>query len=71
VKSRSVIGGSAFVAALAVVTGSVLLVGYVIAAASLLLMSAVLIRRVIRRSLTSRIRPSHQRWLDESDREAA
>jgi hypothetical protein len=71
VKSRSVVVGIVCVAALAVITGSVLLLGYMIAGASLLLMSAVLIRRVIRRSLTPQMRRSDTRWLDESDREAA
>jgi hypothetical protein len=71
VKSRSVVVGVVCVAALAVITGSVLLLGYMIAGASLLLMAAVLIRRVIRRSLTPQMRPSDTRWLDESDREAA
>ena len=70
--SRNVVVGIVLVAALAVITGSVLLLGYVIAGASLLLMSAVLIRRVVRRWLTSRQRPlSGSRWLDENDRAAA
>ena len=70
-KSRSVVVGIVLVAALAVITGSVLLLGYVVAGASLLLMSAVLIRRVVRRRHASQIPPFHTRWLDVSDREAA
>jgi hypothetical protein len=72
VNSRNVVVGIVLVAALAVITGSVLLLGYVIGGASLLLMSAVLIRKVVRRWPTSRLRPlSGSRWLDENEREAA
>ena len=70
-KSRSVFVGVVCAAALAVFTGSVLLVGYVVAGASVLLMLAVLVRRMVRRRTTSRLRASHTRWLDASDREAA
>jgi hypothetical protein len=53
-------------------SGSVLLLGYAIGGASLLLMSAVLIRRVVRRWPTSRQRPlSGRRWLDNNEQEAA
>jgi hypothetical protein len=69
-KSRSVVVGIAF-AGLAVITGSVLLLGYVIGGASLLLMSGVLVRRVFRRRLTFQLPPTHTRWLDVSDRKAA
>jgi hypothetical protein len=70
-KIRSVFVGIVFVAALAVITGSVLLLGYVAAGASLLLMSAVLIRMVVRPRPASQMPPSHTRWLDVRDREAA
>lgn len=70
-KSRSVIVGVVCAAALAVITGTVLLLGYVIAGASLLLIAGVVIRRVLRRGASSPMLPSHTRWLDVSDREAA
>jgi hypothetical protein len=71
VKGRRLIVGIVCAAALAVITGSVLLLGYLIAGASLLLMASVLIRRVVRRGVSSPVRTSHTRWLDVSDREAA
>jgi hypothetical protein len=70
-KSKSVLVGIVFAAALAVITGSVLLLGYVTAGASLLLMSAVLMRRLVRRRPTSQMPRSRARWLDVRDREAA
>ena len=70
-KSRRGVVGIVCAAALAVITGSVLLLGYVIAGASLLLMTALVIRRAVRRRRTPQMRPSHARWLDVSDREAA
>jgi len=71
-KSRSVVVGIVFAAAsLAMITGSVLVLGYIIGGASLLLMSGVLIRRVFRRRPTSQLPRAHTRWLDVRDREAA
>ena len=70
-KSRTAVVGIVCVAALAVITGSVLLVGYVVAGASLLLMLAMLIRRAVSRRRTPQMRPSHARWVDVRDREAA
>ena len=69
--SRSVVVGIVLVAALAVITGSVLLLGYVVGGVSLLLMSAVLVRRVVRRRPTSRRPLSPTRWLDDNEQEAA
>jgi hypothetical protein len=71
VSSRGLMVGIIFAAALAVITGSVLVLGYVIAGASLLLMSALVIRRLVGHRRTPRLRPSYTRWLDASDREAA
>ena len=70
-KSRSVIVGIVFALALAVMTGSVLLLGYVLAGASLLLIFAVVIRKAIRRCAVSRVPSPDTRWLDLNDREAA
>lgn len=69
--SRSVVVGVVCAAALAVITGTVLVLGYLIAGASLLLMSAVLIRRAVRPGTRSRIRSPHTSWRDVGDREAA
>ena len=47
-RSRMVLVGIALIVALALVTGSVLLVGYAAAAASLLIIVTLLIRKAIR-----------------------
>jgi len=70
VKSRSVVVGIVSALVLAVMTGSVLLLGYVIAGASLLLVVGVLLRKAIRR-IGSPVRSLGTAWLNESDREAA
>jgi hypothetical protein len=48
VRSRTAVLGFAMIAALALVTGSVLLIGYVAAAASLLTVVTLLVRKAIR-----------------------
>lgn len=71
VKSRSVIVGVALALVVAVMTGSVLLLGYVVAGASLLLVVGVLLRRAIRPYLGSSVPSSRTPWFDVNDREAA
>jgi hypothetical protein len=72
VKSRSVILGMVLALVVAVMTGSVLLLGYVVAGASLLLVVGVLLRKTIRRYAGSPVPSSpHTPWLDLNDREAA
>jgi hypothetical protein len=66
-----VLVGIVLAATFAVMTGSVLILGYAIAAASLLLMSAVRMWKLIRRRSTSQMPRFHTRWVDVSDREAA
>jgi len=55
----------------AVITESVLLLGYVIAGASLLLVVAVLLRKAIRRFAGWRVRSSRTGWPGVNDRKAA
>jgi hypothetical protein len=57
--------------ALAVVTGSVLLIGYATAAASLLLIVTLIARKAVRRRSASRIRSVLPRWVEAEHREAA
>jgi hypothetical protein len=71
VRSRMVIVGLALIVALALVTGTVLLVGYAAATASLLIIVALLVRKGIRGRLASPIPSPVPRWVDSADREAA
>jgi hypothetical protein len=71
VKSPRVILGIVLALVLAVMTGSVLLLGYVVAGASLLLVVGVLLRKAARRYARSAIPSLHTPWLDVNDREAA
>jgi hypothetical protein len=71
VKNRNFIMGIVSAAALAVMTESVLLLGYVVAGTTLLMIATVAVRRVLRRGPRLARRQSHTRWLDVSDREAA
>jgi len=57
--------------ALALFTGSVLLIGYVAAAASLLAFLSLLVKRAIRSDSTAPIESFVPRWADAEDREAA
>ena len=70
-RSRTVVPGLVLVVALALVTGSVLLSGYIAAAASLLTVVIVLVRRAVRRESSARIEPFVPSWVDAEDREAA
>lgn len=63
--------GFAFIVALALVTGSVLLVGYVAAAASLIVVATLLVRRAVRGRTESPIPLNVVKWVDSEDREAA
>ena len=68
-KSRIIVCGILVVLAFALVTGSVLLLGYIAAAASFLIIIGLLFRKA-RRALSS-IHTSRARSLDVGDREAA
>ena len=70
-RSRTVIVGFALIVALALVTGSVLLIAYGAAAASLLTVPALLVKRAIRRDSRAPIESFVPRWVDAKDREAA
>jgi hypothetical protein len=71
VRTRIVLVGFALIVALALVTGSVLLVGYAAATASLLIIVALLVRKGIRGGSASPIPSPVPRWVDSADREAA
>ena len=70
-RSRIVAVGLVLTVALAVVTGSVLLIGYATAAASLLLIVTLIARKAVRRHSASRIRSVLPRWVEAEHREAA
>ena len=63
--------GFALIGALALFTGSVLLIGYVAAAASLLTIVIVLVRKAIRRESTALVDSPVPRWADAEERQAA
>jgi hypothetical protein len=71
VRSRIVAVAFALIAALALVTGSVLLVGYAAAAASLVIIVTLLVRKALRGASASPIPLDVARWVDSEDREAA
>jgi uncharacterized membrane protein YphA (DoxX/SURF4 family) len=62
--------GSTLVVALALITGSVLLIGYVAAAASLLTV-VILLVRAMRHGSSAPVESFVPRWADAEDREAA
>jgi hypothetical protein len=68
---RTVIVGVVFAVVVAVLTGSVLLLGYAIAGASLLLGAGLLVRKALHRSARASRRSYRSDWLDVNDREAA
>ena len=70
-RSRIVAVGFSLIVALALVTGSVLLVGYAAAAASLLVIVTLLVRKALRGWSASPIRLDVARWVDSEDQEAA
>ena len=70
-RSRMIVVGFAFIVALALVTGSVLLVGYVAAATSLLFIATLLVRTALRGRSASPIPLDVAGWVDAEDREAA
>ena len=70
-RTRSVVVGFALIVALALVTGSVLLIAYVAAAASLLIALTMLLKKAIRGNSTAPIESFVPRWGDAEDREAA
>lgn len=70
-RSRMVFVGFSIIVVLALVTGSVLLVGYSVAAASLLVLVTLLVRRALRGRPASPIESVVSRWVDSEDREAA
>jgi hypothetical protein len=69
--SRTVGLGLTLVVALALITGSVLLIGYTVAAASLATVAIVLVRKALRRESSVAIESFVPRWVDAEDREAA
>ena len=70
-RSRTVALGFVLIVALALFTGSVLLIGYVAAAASLLAVLMLLVKRAIHRESTAPIESFVPRWVAAEDREAA
>jgi hypothetical protein len=71
VRSRTVVVGFVLIIALALITGSVLLIGYVAAAASLLTVATLLVRKALRRESKMTIESPVPRWIDAEEREAA
>jgi len=71
VRSRALVVGFVLFIALAVFTGSVLLIGYVAAAASLLTVVTLLVRKALRREPRVVIQSPVPRWVDAEEREAA
>jgi hypothetical protein len=71
VRRRTVVLGFVVIVALALVTGSVLLIGYVAAAASLLTVLTLLVKKAVRGTSTAPIESFVPRWIDAEDREAA
>jgi hypothetical protein len=71
VRSRIVVLGFVLIVALALFTGSVLLIGYVAAAASVLTILTLLVKRAIRRESIAPTESFVPRWVDAEDREAA
>ena len=70
-RSRIVVVGFSLIVALALGTGSVLLLGYAAAAASLLVIVTLLVREALRGWSASPIRLDAARWVDSEDQEAA
>jgi hypothetical protein len=71
VRNRTVVLAFMLILALAVLTGSVLLIGYVAAAASLLTGLTLFVKRAIGGEPTAPIESFIPRWVDAEDREAA
>lgn len=70
-KSRTLVVGLVLIIALAVVTGSVLLIGYLAAAASLLTVVTLLVRKALRRESKVSIESPVLRWVDAKEGEPA
>ena len=70
-RNRFVVLGFVLIVALALFTGSVLLIGYVAAAASVLTVLTLLVKRAIRRESIAPAESFVPRWVDAEDREAA
>jgi hypothetical protein len=66
-----VVVGLALAMALALVTGSVLLLGYATATASVLIIVALLLRKAASRGFAPPIESAVPRWMESEDREAA
>jgi hypothetical protein len=71
VRTRIVVAGFASIVALALFTGSVLLIGYAAAAASLLTIVTLLVRRAVRRESIGSIESPVPRFVEAEHREAA
>ena len=70
-RSRIVVVGFVLVMALALLTGSVLLIGYVAAAAALLAILTLVVKRAIRGESATPMKSFVPRWVDTEDRKAA
>ena len=68
---RRIVMAFALIVALALMTGSVLLVGYAAAAASLLIIVTLLVKKALRGRSSSPIPLDVAGWVDAEDREAA
>jgi hypothetical protein len=71
VRSRILVLGFLLIVALALFTGSVLLIGYVAAAASVLVVVTLLMKRAIRRESTAPTESFVPRWVEAEEGEAA
>jgi len=71
VRSRTVVWGFVLIVALALLTGSVLLIGYIAAAASVLTVLTLLVNRAMRGESIAPTESFVPRWVDADDREAA
>lgn len=70
-RSRTVVLGFVLIVALALFTGSVLLIGYLAAAASVLTVLTLLVKRAIHRESIAPTVSFVPRWVDAEHREAA
>lgn len=70
-RRRTLVVGFVLIIALALVTGSVLLIGYVAAAASLLTVVTLLVRKALRRESKVWTESPIPRWVDAEEPEAA
>lgn len=70
-RSGIVFAGLALISAVALITSSVLLIGYAASAASLMSIVALLVGRMLSGRSAPPIESAVPRWIDSEDREAA